>query len=65
MGRTLTFRRKLYFVRGLCCAIYIILSLGFQVSEYFVTRMSVRPVVCLRGIGPERLNRISRNLVSW
>jgi hypothetical protein len=40
-GRTQTFRRKLYIGRGLRCAIYIILSLGFQASEYFCLPMSV------------------------
>jgi hypothetical protein len=57
-GLTLTFQRKLYIGRELRCAIYIILSLGFQASEYFLP-MSVRPGVCFRGIGRERLNRIS------
>jgi len=38
-GRILTFRRKLYIGRGLRCAIYIILSLSIQASEYFFTHV--------------------------
>ena len=40
-GRTPTFRRKLYIGREIRCATYIILSLGFQASEYCFTH--VRP----------------------
>jgi hypothetical protein len=63
VDETPTFRRKLYIGRGLRCAIYIISSLGFQASEYFLP-MSVRPGVCIRRIGQQRLNRISCNLLA-
>jgi hypothetical protein len=53
------YRRKLYIGRGLHCAIYIILSLGFSDAGIFFLPMSVRPRVCFRGTGRELVNRIS------
>ena len=57
-GRTPSFQQKLYIGQGLRCVIYIVLSLGFQASEYFLI-MYVRPRVCFIVIGRERLKRIS------